>query len=274
MSTSPNSPKTIGLIAGSGRFPLMFARAARARGIRVVAAAVRGDTSILIRFFADEAAWFSVGEFKKLFGYFRSRGVSHVMMAGQIDPDTLFRSGIAADDEYQALFKALRDRRCDTIFGAIAQRLKAEGMELLDSTLFIKDLLAPRGTLTRRAPTKAELEDIEFGMVIARQMGALDIGQTVVIKGRAIVAIEAMEGTDRCIVRGARIARQGAVVVKMSKPGQDLRFDVPVIGPGTIAAMKKFKASCLAIEAARTIILDRDRTVRLADKAGISIVGA
>jgi DUF1009 family protein len=271
-SASAASAASIGLIAGNGAFPLMFARAAKKKGIRVVAAAVKGDTSVLIHFLADDVRWFSPGEFKKLFAYFRAQDIHQVLMAGQVNPDHLFKKNVPVDDEFKALFKALKDRRCDTIFGAIAERLKAEGMELLDSTFLIKDFLAPKGTLTQRTPSVEELADIDFGVAIAKQMGGLDVGQTVVIKGKAIVAIEAMEGTDRCISRGGAIAREGAVVVKMSKPDQDLRFDVPVIGPRTILTMKKAKASCLAIESSKTIIIDRKRTVTLADKAGICIV--
>jgi len=268
------NPACIGLIAGNGAFPLMFARAARKQGVRVVTAAVKGDASVLIHFVSDEVRWFSPGDFKKLFVYFRAHDVHQVLMAGQVNPDHLFKKNVPVDDEHRALFKALTDRRCDTIFGAIADRLKAEGMELLDSTFLIKDLLAPQGTLTRRPPSVEERADIDFGARIAKQMGGLDIGQTVVVKGKTIVAIEALEGTDRCILRGSAIAREGAVVVKMSKPDQDLRFDVPVIGPRTILAMKKGHASCLAIEAGKTIIIDRERTVELADKAGICIVSA
>lgn len=272
--TSAAIRASIGLIAGNGAFPLMFARAARQQGIRVVAAAVKGDTSVLIHFTADEVRWFSPGELKKLFVYFRSRDIRQVLMAGQVNPEHLFRKNIPVDDEFKALFQALEDRRTDTIFGAIADRLKAEGMELMDSTLLIKDFLAPRGTLTRRGPSAEESADIEFGMMLAKQMGGLDVGQTVVVKGKAIVAIEAMEGTDRCILRGGAIAREGAVVVKTSKPAQDLRFDVPVIGPRTILAMKKAHAACLAIEAGKTLVIDRKRTAALADQAGICIVSA
>jgi DUF1009 family protein len=272
--TSRTNPARIGLIAGNGAFPLMFARAAKQQGIRVVTAAVKGDTSLLIHFVSDEVRWFSPGEFKKLFPYFHAHEVRQVLMAGQVDPGHLFNKNAPLDDDYKAVFKALADRRCDTIFSAIADRLKAEGMELLDSTFLIKDFLAPQGTLTRRAPSVEERADIDFGITIAKQMGGLDIGQTVVVKGKAIVAIEALEGTDRCILRGSAIAREGAVVVKMSKPDQDLRFDVPVIGPRTILAMRKGHASCLAIEAGKTIIIDRGRTVALADKAGICIISA
>ena len=267
-------PASIGLIAGNGAFPLMFARAARKQGIRVVTAAVKGDTSLLIHGVSDKVRWFSPGDLKKLFAYFRSSDIHQVLMAGQVNPDHLFRRDVPVDEEFKVLFDALGDRRCDTIFGAIADRLKAEGMELLDSTFLIKDFLAPPGVLTRRSPTVEESADIDFGTAIAKQMGGLDIGQTVVIKGKAIVAIEALEGTDRCILRGGAIAHEGAVVVKTSKPDQDLRFDVPVIGPRTIVAMKKARASCLAVEAGKTLVIDRMKMVALADQAGICIISA
>lgn len=271
---APGLPSVIGLIAGRGRFPILFAQAARRQGIKVIVAAAKGDASALMYCFADEVRWFSPGQLKDLFSFFRSRHVNSILMAGQIDPDTLFREDIRADDEYRALFAALADRRCDTIFGAVADRLKAEGMDLLDSTLLLKEFLAPKGTLTRRAPTEDELSDIEFGIGIAKHIGSMDIGQTVVIKGKAICAIEAMEGTDRCILRGGVIARVGAVVVKASKPGQDNRFDVPVIGPRTIRAMAKARAAVIAVEAGKTLIIDRDQTTGLADCYGISVVSA
>jgi DUF1009 family protein len=270
----PDIPQAIGLIAGNGNFPLLFAKAAKNRGIRIVAAAVRNDTSILIHLVADEVRWFSAGELKKLFSFFRQRGLRQVLMAGQVHPRNLFEKNLEIDDEFKALFRAIADRRCDTIFSAVADRLKAEGLELLDSTFLLSDHLAPRGTLTRRAPTAGQLKDIEFGLGIARNMGALDIGQTVVVKDRAILAIEALEGTDRCILRGGGIAREGAVVVKTSKPKQDNRFDVPVIGPRTIRTMQRCRSACIAVEAGKTLILDRPRTVELADKAGIVIVAA
>ena len=267
-------PPIIGLIAGNGKFPLLFAKAARQKGIRVIAAAVKGDTSCLIHFISDEVRWFSPGELKKLFEYFRAHGVKKVLMAGQVHPRNLFEQKAAMDEEFRELFKAMADRRCDTIFGAVAERLRKEGLELLDSTFLLQDHLAPKGTLTRKAPTEAQLKDIEFGIMIAKSMGGLDVGQTVIVKDLAVVAIEALEGTDQCILRGGAIARVGAVVVKASKPKQDSRFDVPVIGPRTIQTMKRAHAACLAIEAKKTLIIDRDRTVILADKAGITIVSA
>jgi DUF1009 family protein len=265
---------TIGLIAGNRQFPFLFARAARDQGHRIVAAGIRGDTSPFLYFYVDVFQYFKVGELKKLFEYFRKNEVTQVIMAGQVDQDNLFNPAVVLDEEFQSLSDALRDRKADTIFSAVADRLKKEGMTLLESTFLLKKYLAPRGTLTRRGPREDELKDIEFGLNIAKLVGGIDIGQTVVVKEKAIVAIEAMEGTDKAIVRGGRIARQGAVVVKTSKPAQDSRFDVPVIGPRTIQAMASVKAACLAVEAGKTIIIDREKTVELANRAGICLLAA
>ena len=270
---SPNL-KIIGLIAGNGQFPFLFARAARDQGYRIVAAGIAGDTSPFLYFFVDKFQYFKVGELKKLFKYFRENAVSQVIMAGQVNQDNLFNPAVKLDEEFQVLSRTLRDRKADTIFAAVADRLGSEGMTLLDSTFLLKKYLAPRGTLTKRGPSEAELKDIEFGLAIAKLVGGIDIGQTVVVKEKAIVAIEAMEGTDRAIARGGRIARQGAVVIKTSKPAQDNRFDVPVIGPRTIQTMASVKAACLAIEAGKTLIIDREKTVSLANQAGICLVAA
>ena len=270
---SPNL-KIIGLIAGNRQFPFLFARAARDQGYKIVVAAIVGDTSPLLYFFVDKFQYFKVGELKKLFEYFRENSVSQVIMAGQVNQDNLFNPAVKLDEEFQALSDALRDRKADTIFSAVADRLNKEGMSLLDSTFLLKKYLAPKGTLTKRGPSVSELKDIEFGLTIAKLMGGIDIGQTVVIKEKAIVAIEAMEGTDHAITRGGKIAREGAVIVKTSKPAQDSRFDVPVIGPRTIQTMVLVKAACLAIEAGKTLIIDREKTVNIANKAGICLVAA
>ena len=266
------STPTLGLIAGNGKFPLLFAHQAKRHHFKIIAAGIRGDTSFVLRFFVDKFQWFKVGQLQKLFSYFQEEGVKKVIMAGQVNPDNLFAKNVALDDTFKKLFEALKDRKADTIFAAVADKLKEAGLELLDSTFLLEEYLAPKGTLTKRGPTLKELDDIAFGQKIAKAMGALDVGQTVVVKDKAIVAIEAMEGTDRCIVRGGTIAQEGAVVVKMSKPHQDPRFDVPVIGARTIQNMIKTSAECLAIEAGKTIIIDYEKTVHLANKAGICIV--
>ena len=266
--------KSLGLIAGNGKFPLLFAQKARSQHYKVIAAGIRGDTSVFLRLLVDRYACFQVGELKKLFEFFKGSGVRQVIMAGQVNPNNLFEKDVALDDEFRKLFDALHDRKADTIFTAIADRLRDQGIELVDSTFLLREHLAPKGTITKRGPTLKELNDIAFGATIAKEMGGIDIGQTVVVKDKAIVAIEAMEGTDRAIMRGGKIAQNGAVVIKMSKPNQDTRFDVPVIGPRTIKAMIRSKAKCLGIEAGKTLIIDFEKCLRLANKADICIVRA
>ncbi len=266
--------KTIGLIAGNNQFPFLFARAARDQGYKVVAAGVIGDTSPMLFFAAPHFRYFKVGELKKLFEYFRTHGVREVLMAGQVNPDNLFNPQVELDAEFRSLAEALRDRKADTIFSAVADRLAREGLTLLDSTFLLAKYLSPKGSLTKRVPTVAQLADIEFGFTIAKLMGGIDIGQTVVVKEKAIVAIEAMEGTDRAIERGGRIAHGGAVVIKTSKPRQDSRFDVPVIGPRTIQTMASVQAACLCIEAGKTLIIDREKTTELANFHDICVVAA
>ncbi|MFA6378490.1 MAG: UDP-2,3-diacylglucosamine diphosphatase LpxI [Candidatus Omnitrophota bacterium] len=264
----------LGLIAGNGKFPFLFAHQARRQNYKIIAVAIKGDTSFFLKSVVDKILWLGPGELAKLFSFFKSEGVSKVIMAGQVNQSNLFNERLVVDEEFKKLFNALKDRKADTIFSAVADQLKENGMELLNSTFLLSQYLAPKGTLTKRGPSTQELADIEFGCIIAKLMGGIDVGQTVVIKDKAIVAIEAMEGTDKAILRGGTIARQGAVVIKMSKPSQDVRFDIPVIGPRTIKKMIKVKASCLAIESKKTLIIDQDTCVALANKHKICIVCA
>ena len=187
--------KLLGLIAGNGKFPILLAQKAKSQNIKVVAAAIKKDTSLFLNFVVDKIAWFHAGELKKLFVYFKSQGVREVIMAGQVTPDNLFDKNLKLDGEFEKLFEAIENRKADTIFSAVADKLKEEAMVLVDSTFLLKESLAPKGTLTKRAPTIKELDDIAFGRQIAKAMGHLDVGQTVVVKDKAIVAIEAMEGT-------------------------------------------------------------------------------
>ncbi len=264
--------KLLGLIAGNGKFPFLFAQEAKKQKFKIISAGIQGDTSFFLRFFVDKFFLFQVGELKKLFVYFKEEGVQQVIMAGQVNQDNLFDPAVKFDEEFQQLFEAIKDRKADTIFSALADKLKDQGIELVDSTFLLKKYLALKGTITKRGPTLSELDDINFGRDIAKAMGKIDVGQTVVVKDKAIVAIEAMEGTDCTIYRGGSIAREGAVVVKMSKPDQDLRFDVPVIGPRTIRTMMKCRAKCLGVEAGKTLLIDQNTILKLANKAGICIV--
>jgi len=264
----------IGLIAGNRRFPILFSQAAKKKHCQVVAVAIKGDTSRVLKQYVHKLYWIGLGELSRLSEIFKSEGINKVVMAGQISPHRLFSKEVSRNKDLKALLASIKDKRADTIFGAIADRLKTEGLELISSTTFIDDLLPQKGTLTRREPSALEWEDIRFGLDLAKEIAALDIGQTVAVKDKAIVAVEALEGTDNLIRRAGRISRGGMTVAKVSKPNQDLRFDIPVVGLNTIKIMAKAKARCMAIEAGKTLFLDKDKSIALADKKGIAIVAA
>ena len=278
----------LGLIAGNGRFPFLLLDAARAEGLAVVVAAIREETDPEI----DERAakddkitvhWQSLGELSKLIEVFHKAGVTRAVMAGQVKHKQTF-SSIRPDWRLAKLILNLRTRSTDMLLGAVAKVLEDEGIELMSSTAFLKPLLAEEGVLTRRAPDEEELKNIEYGLGVARAVAGFDIGQTVVVAAQACVAVEAMEGTDAAMERAGRLMaslEDGATtlarrltVVKVAKPKQDMRFDVPVIGIGTVEAMVAAGASCLSVEAGRTLLFDRAALVKRADEVGIAIVGS
>lgn len=262
----------IGLIAGNRKFPLLFSQAARDKKCSIVAIAIRGDTSPSLRRYVDKIYWLRLNEFRRLFEIFKSEGITKVVMAGQISPYRLFTKEIEKDAELRAILSNIKDQKADTIFGAIADRLSKSGFELIDSTTFMQDYMPLKGTLTKRELTLNEWEDVRFGLNLAKEIAFLDIGQTVAVKNKAVVAVEALEGTDNLIRRAGRITRSGAVVVKVSKPKQDMRFDIPVVGLNTIKNIIKAGASCLVIEAGKTLFIDKEISIKLADKKGVSIV--
>lgn len=262
----------IGLIAGNRKLPLVFSEAAKKRGYFIVAIAIRGDTSPKLKNLVDKIYWISLNEFRRMSEIFKKEGVHKVIMAGQISPRRLFSKEIDKNEEIKNLLMNMRDKKANTIFGTIAEKLKEFGLELLDSTTFIEDLLSKKGTLTKCEPNFSVWEDIYFGLDLAKAIAYLDIGQTVAVKAKAVVAVEALEGTDNLIRRAGRIARGGITVVKVSKPKQDMRFDMPVVGLNTIKNLIKAGARCLAVEAERTIFIDKAQSIELADRKGISIV--
>jgi len=219
----------------------------------------------------DKIYWIGLGEFHRMFEIFKNEGVTKVVMAGQISPYRLFSREVEKNQELKNLLTSIRDKKADTIFTAIAQELQESGLELLDSTTFVKELLIPKGTLTKREPGFSEWEDVYFGLDLAKAVASLDIGQTVAVKSKAVVAVEALEGTDSLIRRAGRITR-GLTIVKVSKPNQDMRFDVPVVGLNTIKNLIKAGATCLAIEAGKTLFIDKEKAIKLADTKGISVV--
>lgn len=262
----------IGLIAGNKKLPIIFSQAAKRRNYYIVAVAIKGDTSSKLKKFVDKIYWISLNELRQMSQIFKSEDVSKIVMIGQISPRHLFSKEINKNPEVKDLLTSLKDRKADTIFGAIAERLKGYGFGLMDSTTFMDDFLPKQGVLTKRNPNSQEWEDIHFGFDLAKAIAHLDIGQTVAVKKKAIVAVEALEGTDNLIRRAGRLARRGIVVVKVSKPQQDRRFDIPVVGLNTVKNLIKAGSPCLAIEAGKTLFIDREESVGLADKKGISIV--
>jgi len=280
------SNSILGLIAGNGRFPFVLLDAARAEGLSVVVAAIREETDpeIDARAAADPAIrvhWLSLGELSRLIDTFRAEGVTRAVMAGQVKHTQIF-SSIRPDWRLAKLLLNLRTRNTDMLLGAVAKVLADEGIELVSSTQYLEPLLATHGVLTQRAPSDDERKDIAYGRTLARGLAAFDLGQTVVIAAQACVAVEAMEGTDAAIERAGSLMRRlsepsstlsrALTVVKVAKPAQDMRFDVPVIGLATIQAMSRAGATCLAVDAGRTLLFDQAAIAAAADRAGIALV--
>jgi DUF1009 family protein len=277
----------LGLIAGNGRFPFLLLDAARAHGLSVVVAAIKEETDpeIDARAAADPSIrvhWMSLGELSRLIDTFQREGVTRAVMAGQVKHKQIF-SSIRPDWRLAKLLLNLRTRNTDMLLGAVAKVLGDEGITLLSSTVFLEPMLATRGVLTARAPDETELADIAYGLTVARGIAGFDLGQTVVIAAQACVAVEAMEGTDATIARAGALFRtldaeastlqRRLTVIKVAKPNQDMRFDVPVVGVPTIETMRAAGATCLCVEAGHTLVFDREAMVAAADASGIAIVG-
>ncbi len=275
-------PERLGLIAGNGRFPFLVLDAARAQGYEVVVAAIKEETFPEIESHAAAAVhWFSLGELSRLIDTFKAEGVHRAIMAGQVKHKQIF-SSIRPDWRLAKLLLSLRSRNTDALLGAVARVLADEGITLENSTAFLQPLLAQPGVLTRRPPSEQESKNVEYGRTLARHLAQYDIGQTVVVAESACVAVEAMEGTDAAIERAGRLMNslegpastltRALTVVKIAKPRQDMRFDVPVIGIKTIDVMRAAGATCLAIDAGKCLLLDGDAVLLAADAAEIAIV--
>lgn len=270
MSATPSTDRWA-LLAGNGRFPFLVLDAARSQGIEMVVLALKEEAFPELEKSATRIHWVSLGELGKALDILKQERVSKAVMAGQVKHNKIF-SSIKPDWRMAKLLLSLATKNTDSLIGAVARLMNEEGIELVDSTTFLKPLLPEPGVLTRRAPNAEEAADIEYGRMIARAIAGLDLGQTVVVRDRACVAIEAMEGTDETIERAARIAGgQRIAVIKVSKPRQDMRFDVPVVGPPTVQVMQRCGATALAIDARRTLVIDRAEMVATADAAGIAI---
>ena len=261
----------VGLIAGNGKFPFMVVEGARQSGARMVVAAIREETDPSIEELAERVEWVGIGQLGRMIRFFKNEGVEKAIMAGQVKHVQIFSRAVPDARMLKVLLKLPR-RNTDSLIGAIAAELQSEGIELIDSTYFLQQHLPQRGTLTRRQPDKHEREDIEYGLEIAREIARLDLGQTIVVRGKACVAIEAMEGTDETIRRAGQFVNKRLTVVKIAKPNQDMRFDVPVVGVPTIETMLEAGATCLCITAGKTLMFDRDEMIRVANDRKIAIV--
>jgi DUF1009 family protein len=267
----------LGLIAGNGRFPFLVLDAARAMGHDVTVIAAKEEAFKDL----DEAAasarapihWISLGQLGKCISLLKDAGATHAVMAGQVKHTKIFAGGIMPDLKFMSVLAKLPFRSTDALIGAVASVLKDEGIELIDSTALLEPMLATAGVMTRRKPSEDEQHDFDFGYGMADAIAGLDIGQTIAVKHRAVVAVEAMEGTDEVIARAGHLAGPGVRIVKVAKPRQDMRFDVPVVGLATVQAMRIAGASALSIDAGRTLMFERDALLASANEAGITIVG-
>lgn len=261
----------IGLIAGGGQFPLLIADSAKKQGHHIVAVAHKGDTDPALADRVDKITWIKLGQFGQLINTLKKNHVQKALMAGTITKGRMFGK-IRPDFKGIALMSKIKIFHDDAILRAVAKELKANGIDIISSVFIMPELLTPPGCLTKRKPTKDEKEDIRFGWHVARELGRLDIGQCVVVRRKTVLALEAIDGTNETIMRGGALAKEKAVVIKISKPDQDLRFDLPSVGLKTLEVMSKVKASVLALEAEKTLMFDRPAMIEYADTQGISII--
>lgn len=262
-----------GLIAGNGRFPFLVLEGAREQGIEMVVAAIKEETAPEIERHAARVEWIGVGQLGRLIRFFKRERVTHAIMAGQVKHHQIFRLNALPDIRMVKMLARLSTKNTDSLIGAVADELAIEGITLVESTSLLESFLAREGVLTRREPAKEERADFDYGLEVAREIARLDLGQTLCVKDRAIIAVEAMEGTDAVIARAGEITGgRPFVVVKVAKPGHDMRFDVPVIGVPTIEAMRHAGATGIHVTANKTLLFDKEQLIELADQAGICVI--
>ena len=260
----------VGIIAGSGQFPLLFAQKAREKGYEVIVVAHENETSPEIEKYADKTIWVKVGKLGKIIDAFKNEGVTQAAMAGGITKTLLYQ--VRPDIRGIFFLARLKNKKDDTLLRGFAEELEREGIEVVASTVFLKDLCAPKGNLTNTKPTRNQMKDVEFGWDMAKKLGSLDIGQTIIVRNRVVLAVEATEGTDAAILRGGEQGKGNVIVVKICKPNQDLRFDLPSIGVGTIESLIKAKAKVLAIESEKTLIFEKEKVIEMADREKIAVI--
>ena len=263
----------LGIIAGNGKLPFIAAQSAHEKGHTVCVCAISGETDSSIQSVADEVQWVKLGELKKLVSFFKEHSVSEVCFEGKITKTSIFFGNVKPDLDMVVLFSTLKEKRDDTILGALCDYLTQKGLHVLDSTHFLEKCFPGKGVLTKKKLSKAQDADAHFGWTLAKESARLDIGQSVVVKDKTILAVEAIEGTDEAIIRGSLLGNKNVVVVKVAKPNQDMRFDVPTIGPTTLTTMIEHGARALIFEAGKTIFVDQEHVIRMANKENIVIAG-
>ena len=262
----------IGIIAGGGQLPLLFAKAASQGGLEIFAAAHEGETDNELVDLVSGLQWVRLGQLGRIIKYFRQQGIDKTVMVGSITKTNIFRD-IRPDLKGLGLWNKINVKQDDAILRAVAEGLAKEGIEVVASTGYLPELLFPKGVLTNKKPTRAQQDDIRFGWQMARAVGNLDIGQCIVVRNQTVLAVEAIEGTDAAIKRGGMLGKEKTVIIKLRKPNQDFRFDLPAVGITTIDSLLEAKAAVLAVEAEHALLFDRETVVRLANKSGIVVVG-
>ncbi|MFH1368269.1 MAG: UDP-2,3-diacylglucosamine diphosphatase LpxI [Elusimicrobiota bacterium] len=261
----------IGIIAGNGRFPFLVAEEIKRTGDQVYLAAIKEETDKNLEKLADKTRWLALGQIQKLIDFFKEENVKTAVMAGQVKHVQIF-AVLKLDLRAAKMLASLKNKKTDSLLGAVADELSKDGITLLPSHKYLRHLLPEKGMLIGRKPSKNEQDDIDFGFKTAKQIAGLDIGQTIVVKDKAVVAVESMEGTDECIKRAFSLGKDRIIVIKVAKPNQDMRFDIPVIGPRTVSVMSECKAGVLAVESGSTLMIDRDQLVKSAKEKGITII--
>lgn len=265
------TPESLSIIAGRGAYPRVLAESARSQGVRRIAAvAFKRETDSVIEKVADDVTWVHIGQLQALLDALQSFGIPQCVMAGQIKPTHLFN--VRPDKRMFELLGRLQERNAETIFGAVGEELRTVGIQLMQASLFMESTMPPVGPIGHLPPTPAQWDDIRLGLRIAKATSGLDIGQTVVVKEGTVLAVEAFEGTDAAILRAGELGGPGSVIVKVAKRGHDMRFDIPVIGERTFKSMRKSGSAVLAVEAGRTILLERENLIQLANRLGVAFL--
>jgi len=262
----------IGLVAGYGKLPVIFSKIAKAKGDTVIAFGLKGATGEELAQYVDKMHWLNWGEFQKAIFLLATERINKIIMLGKIQKDLLFKNDLALDEKAKNVLDKLKDRKDYSILNEVGKVLGKFGIEVIDSTTYLKDLIPEKGVLTRRAPSAEETENISYGMEIARELARFDIGQTVIVKDKTVIALEAVEGTDNTILRAGDLTKGGFIVVKTARPNQDMRFDVPLIGLDTINKVVETGGKVLALESGRTLLIDKAEMIKLADENGVAIV--